>query len=174
MREPPIPGWKAIRSKEQVIVPAYGTKGYKIVADIEVPAWQDPESKEIFLDGEATEKIEEAKARYMGLLCPEQLKELRDHLGLTQKKISELLQIGPKSWTRWESGKERPSRSINLILCALYQGEITVDFLEKHADPRRRGMPDKWEIPSAKSKVIEFTNFAVTPSVSYEARDISA
>lgn len=64
MREPPIPGWKAIRSKEKIIVPAFGKAGYEIVAEIEVPAWQDPESKEIFLDGEATEKIEEAKARH--------------------------------------------------------------------------------------------------------------
>lgn len=174
MREPPIPGWNAIRSKEKVIVPAYGKKGYEIVAEIEVPAWQDPETKEIFLDGEATAKIEEAKARYMGLLCPEQIKELRNHLGLTQKRISELLQIGPKSWTRWESGKERPSRSINLMLCALYQGELTLDYLEKKADPERRGTPDKWSIPTAKSKVIAFTNLKPTPAASYEARDISA
>lgn len=174
MRQPPIPGWKAVQTTEKVIVPAYGQKGYKIATEIKVPAWQDPETNEIFLDGEATAKIEEAKARYMGLLCPEQIKELRNHLGLTQKQISELLQIGPKSWTRWESGKERPSRSINLMLCALYQGELTIDYLEKQADPERRGMPDKWSIPTAKSKVIKFTDFKPTPATSYEARDISA
>lgn len=174
MSQPPVPGWIAILSKEKVIVPVYGKTKYKIIAEIEVPAWQDPISKEIFLDGDATNKIEEAKARYMGLLCPNQLKELRQHLGLTQKKISELLQIGPKSWTRWESGKERPSRSMNLLLCALYEGETTIDFLEKHADPDRRGMPDKWNIPDNKTKIIAFTNLAPTPAATYEARDISA
>jgi len=174
MRQPPIPGWIAIRSKEKVIVPAYGAKSYKIVAEIDVPAWQDPESEEIFLAGGAAAKIEEAKARHMGLLCPEQLKELRIHLRLTQKRISQLLQIGQKSWTRWESGKERPSQSINLLLCALYRGEISINFLKKHADPARRGMPDQWIAPSHKSKVIEFTNFQPTPEASYEARDIPA
>lgn len=146
MNQPPVPGWIKTTSIEKVIAPAHGKQGYKIVAEIEVPAWKDPESGEIFLAEEATHKLEEAKARYIGLLCPNQLKELREHHGLTQKRISELLQIGPKSWTRWESGKERPSRAINLLLKSLYENVISLDYLERQLDPSNRVFADQWPL----------------------------
>ena len=73
MKTPPVPGWVETTSLEEVIVPAYGKKGYKIAETIEVPAWKDPETEEIYLTDEAEHKLSMAKARYMGLLCPEQI-----------------------------------------------------------------------------------------------------
>lgn len=143
MNQPPVPGWIETTSIEKVIAPAHGSDGFTIVTELEVPAWKDPESGEIFLTEEATQKLEEAKARYMGLLCPKQLKELREHHGLTQRRISELLQIGAKSWTRWENGKERPSRSMNLLLKALFDNEVSLDYLKSQLDPSNRVFADR-------------------------------
>ena len=63
------------------------------------------------------------------------------------KGMAELLQLGEKSWTRWETGVERPSRSMNVLLCAVYDGKIDVGYLRALADPALssrcvRGAPD--------------------------------
>ncbi len=103
---------------------------------VKVPAWRDPKDGEVYLDTEATALLDKAKARYMGLLTPEQIRALRERLGLTQKQISELLQIGDKTWTRWETGRERPFRSINVLLYALSDGKIDLTYLRSLAQRR--------------------------------------
>ena len=82
---------------------------------------------------EAHQIIEDTKARHMGLLLPAQFKELRRRYGYSQKEMGALFQVGEKSWTRWESGKHRPSRSINLAIRALYDGELSISYLLKRA-----------------------------------------
>lgn len=91
----------------------------------DVPMEWDEDIHEWTLTPKAEELIETTKARHMGLLLPEQLLALRERLGLTQKAIGDLFQLGAKSWTRWETGAQRPSRSINLLLRAVYNGWIT-------------------------------------------------
>jgi len=49
--------------------------------------------------------------------------------------MAQLLQIGEKSYCRWETGSERPSRSINLLLAALTDGRIDVAYLESRLKP---------------------------------------
>ena len=97
---------------------------------IDVPMKWDEDIHDWTLTPEAESLIETTKARYMGLLLPEQLRSLRERLGLTQKAIGDLFQIGAKSWTRWETGAQRPSRSINLLLRAVYNGWITPQQLQ--------------------------------------------
>jgi len=64
----------------------------------------------------------------MGLLLPLQFRQLRQRHALTQSEIGELFQVGAKSWTRWETGKHRPSRSVNLLIKALFDNHITVEY----------------------------------------------
>lgn len=96
---------------------------------IQVPVWIDLQSGEELLTPEALELIEKTKARRMGLMSPDEIRALRERLDVTQEDMSELLQIGAKSYTRWESGKARLSRSMNVLLCALRDGVITVEYL---------------------------------------------
>jgi transcriptional regulator with XRE-family HTH domain len=98
-----------------------------------VPVRWDEEIQAWLMTPEAHEIIDNTKARLIGLLLPAQLKELRERYDYTQKEMGELFQVGEKSWTRWESGKHRPSRSINLIIRALYEGEISINYLLKRA-----------------------------------------
>ena len=96
---------------------------------IEVQAYTDPETGEEVLTPESLELIEKTQARHMGLISPDEIRELRERFELTQEQISGLLQIGAKTYTRWESGRARPSRSLNLLLCALRDGALSLEYL---------------------------------------------
>ena len=113
---------------------------------VSVPLKWDEEIQEWLLTPEAHQIIEDTKARHMGLLLPAQFRELRERYGFTQKEMGELLQVGEKSWTRWESGRHRPSRSINLLVRALYEGGLSIDYLLKRA-----GKPTREEYVFASS-----------------------
>ncbi len=98
---------------------------------VDVPMRWDSGLEEWLLDGDALEALEAAKARHMGLLLPTELRALRERLGMTQREIGELLRIGAKSWTRWESGLQRPSQVINLLLKLLDSGLVSARQLQQ-------------------------------------------
>ena len=92
---------------------------------------------------EAHEILDNTKARRMGLLLPEQFQELRERYDFSQKEMGELFQVGEKSWTRWETGKHRPSRSLSLLVRALYDGELSLNYLLRRAGkPLRKSLSD--------------------------------
>ena len=111
---------------------------------VEVTCTIDPYTGEELLGKEALEKLDHVKARYMGLMLPDEIRRLRKKEGLTQKEMSELLQIGEKTLTRWESGRERPSRSLNLLLLSLHDGKVNAAYLRS----RRGPMSDWWALAS--------------------------
>jgi transcriptional regulator with XRE-family HTH domain len=117
----------------EVLVPNIDGTAVAERVKVTIPLRWDEELEEWLLTPEAHQIIEDTKARHMGLLLPAQLKELRERYDYTQKEMGELFQVGEKSWTRWESGKHRPSRSINLIIRALYEGEISINYLLNRA-----------------------------------------
>lgn len=142
---PPVPGWEQTVSREPVFIPTLDGKGIAETLWVDVPAWRDPKTNQIFLDGEASDKLDAVKARYMGLLSSTQLRDLRTAIGASQKGMAELLQLGEKSWTRWESGKERPSRSMNVLLCAIFDGRLDVNYLRMLSDPALRSQFNRWQ-----------------------------
>lgn len=98
---------------------------------INVPMRWDPELQQWLMDSDAVETLETAKARHMGLMLPDELRALRARLGMTQSQLGELLRIGAKSWTRWETGLQRPSQSINLLLKLLDAGIVSPSQLQQ-------------------------------------------
>ena len=122
----------------EVQVPKVDGSGIAEKVNVMVPVCWDEEIQDWLMTPEAHEIIDNTKARLIGLLLPAQLKELRERHNCTQKEMGELFQVGEKSWTRWESGKHRPSRSINLLICALYDGEISINYLLKRAGKQPR------------------------------------
>ncbi len=124
-----------VEVEETVNIPTRDGSAVAEVVTVKVPALRDPVDGEIYLTDEALQILDDTKARYMGLLLPAKIAELRASLKLTQREISELLQIGDKTWTRWESGRERPTRSMNVLLHALYDGRIDVAYLRLLREP---------------------------------------
>jgi len=122
----------------EVLVPNAGGTGVAERVTVQIPLCWDKELEQWLLTEEAHQIIEDTKACHMGLILPQQMKELRERYGYTQAQIGELFQAGEKSWTRWETGKHRPSRSINLLIRALYEGKISINYLlEKAGKPPR-------------------------------------
>ena len=117
------------------------------IVTLDVPVRWDEMIDEWVLTEEAHEMIESRKALEMGLLSPEQLCKLREKHGLNQKQMGRLFQVGEKSWNRWESGKHRPTRSINLLIRALHDGEISINYLrEKAGMPVEKASPAPLEV----------------------------
>lgn len=120
-----------------VSIPTLDGKEVSELVTIQIPMEWDEEIGEWLMTDEGLQQVEETKARHMGLLIPSEMRALRNRLELTQKQIGELLQIGEKTWTRWENGRGRPSRSVNLLLRALHDRELTVEFLHRASDLRQ-------------------------------------
>jgi transcriptional regulator with XRE-family HTH domain len=127
-----------IENREFVVhVPKADGSGIAEKFPVTVPVRWDEEIQDWLMTPEAHEIIE-------NLLLPAQLKELRERHDCTQREMGELFQVGEKSWTRWETGKHRPSRSINLLIRALYEGEISIHYLLERAcrPPRKAEVAD--------------------------------
>jgi DNA-binding transcriptional regulator YiaG len=112
-----------------VHVPNFDGDGIAYTVTIEVQAYTDPETGVDLLTPESGQLIEKTQARHMGLMSAEDIKTLRLRLDLSQNELSELLQIGAKTYTRWESGRAIPSRSMNVMLCAMRDGQLNVNYL---------------------------------------------
>lgn len=120
-----------------VAIPSADGKSVAYTVPVAVSAVFNEDYKDYILDGDALAEIDRVKARHMGLLPPNEIKALRSRLGVTQKELAELLQIGEKSWTRWETGREHPSRSINILIRALDDGKIDLNYLRSVRDGDR-------------------------------------
>lgn len=103
---------------------------------MQVPVTLDPYTGEELLTAQAVEIIETTKARYMGLLLPHEIREMRERLGVTPKRMAELLQMGKQTYTLWESGRARPSRTVNVLLRLIFEGKVSLAVLEELRKPR--------------------------------------
>lgn len=102
---------------------------------VQVPLKWDKELNEWLLTEDAHQIVDDTKARHLGLISPVDLKEMRIRLHLTQRQIGALIQVGEKSYTRWETGRARPSRSLNVLLCALRDGRLSIPYLQSLQRP---------------------------------------
>jgi DNA-binding transcriptional regulator YiaG len=116
------------------------------IVSIDVPVRWDEIIDEWVLTEEAHEMIDKRKAQELGLLSPVQLQELRERHRQNQKQMGALFQVGEKSWSRWESGKHRPTRSINLLIRALYDDEISINYLREKAGMKGDPLPTNAEV----------------------------
>jgi DNA-binding transcriptional regulator YiaG len=132
---------EVIQIDEEVCVPALNPNAPAHRATVSVPAKRDPLTGEVYLGDEATELLDKAHAHYRWLLTNSELRALRKTHGLTQTEIARLLQLGEKTWARWESGREYPSRALNLLILALYEGKIDRAWLESKLPEPGQRMP---------------------------------
>jgi DNA-binding transcriptional regulator YiaG len=112
----------------EVQIPNLEGDGIAEVHSIKVHARRS--GNEWILTDEALDQIEQTQARYMGLMTPQEIKELRTRIQFTQRQMSELIQAGEKSYTRWETGRVRLSRLVNIVLCAIRDGFLPLPYLQ--------------------------------------------
>ncbi len=74
------------------------------------------ECEEKILSLDLERAIEKERYHRLGLLAPKDIHDIRQRAGLTQIEMAELLGVGEKTYTRWESGKSlQHESSDNLI-----------------------------------------------------------
>lgn len=94
---------------------------------------------EIVLDDAAMTTVEGARRQALGLLSPQEIRDLRTRLGRTQAGMSELLGIGEKTYCRWESGSymqsEASDRYLRLLIAEQRNVELLEDIARSKAEP---------------------------------------
>lgn len=94
-------GLTLIRETEE-----FNVRGEMIPVEIEYCRCEDcgEEMMQLRTDDDPLEKAYREYRQRKGMVQPEEIREFRQHLGLTQKEFSELLGIGVASLSRYENG----------------------------------------------------------------------
>jgi len=156
----------------EVSVPEVSGEGIERLITIPIPMEWDAEIGEWLMTEEGSRLVEETKCRAMGLLTPVEMKALRERLGFSQKQMGELFQVGAKSWTRWETGRYRPMRVIGLLIRALHDGAVSLDYLLERAGMKEALSPWMKAIP-ASTPVVGYFNFSSPPTRSVQPQSES-
>jgi len=93
---------------------------------------------EQILSPELNARVEREAGKRWGLLQPEEIKDIRARLGLTQVQMAELLGVGEKTYTRWEAGKSYHNTSSDNLIRLVAQRPDLFAGLSAQRDPERR------------------------------------
>lgn len=87
--------------------------------EVEVPVVSCGDCGFEFTDHRAERLRHAAACRYEGLLTPNEVKAIREALGMTRKVFGEAFGIPPASMERWENGKLMQNKSMDSLLRGL-------------------------------------------------------
>ncbi len=72
------------------------------------------------LDHEASDQITCAFRKQIGLLQPEEIRQQREKLGLSQQELADLLDVGASEIAWWENGERLQQRHMDRFLRAFF------------------------------------------------------
>ena len=97
--------------------------------------WEECETcKEIILPPELIECLDKQRYVRLGLLSPAEIKAIRINAGLSQTEISQILGVGEKTYTRWESGKSLQNKSSDNLIRLFSQEPSSFVWLESQRE----------------------------------------
>jgi HTH-type transcriptional regulator/antitoxin MqsA len=89
----------------------------------DMPGWYCDQSDESIHTGEdmkvSDRALNRVKARVEGLPAPEDIRKIRQKLGLTQEQAGEWIGGGPRAFQKYEAGDLLPSRALASALLLL-------------------------------------------------------
>jgi putative zinc finger/helix-turn-helix YgiT family protein len=109
---------------------------------VEVPALTVPQCdncQAISIDDEADQQISAAFRRAARLLTPQEIRQGREKLGLTQKQFANLLGVGEATVSRWETGAQIQQRAMDRFLRVCLASPAAVELLQSDFQPSARG-----------------------------------
>lgn len=105
---------------------------------IENATWDECSScEERILTLELEQSLEAERYSRLGLLTPDEIKEIRKRLGLNQVEMAQLLGVGDKSYTRWETGASIQNKSNDNLIRLVSQNPGLLTQLEAQRQPGR-------------------------------------
>ena len=103
----------------------------------DVPHLRCPACDEVLLGYESAKALQERAVdlyrQAHGLLGAEEIRALRQRLGLTQAQFAALLHLGLNTVSRWESGRNVQSGAMDLLLKILRDVPGTLGYLKQQA-----------------------------------------
>ena len=109
---------------------------------VEVPALTVPQCvscRAISIDDEADQEISAAFRRVARLLMPEEIRQGREKIGLTQKEFANLLGVGEATISRWETGAQIQQRAMDRFLRVCLASPAAVELLKSDSRSKKRG-----------------------------------
>jgi putative zinc finger/helix-turn-helix YgiT family protein len=110
---------------------------------VEIPALTVPQCgncQAISIDHDADQQISAAFRRQAGLLAPEEIRQGRDKLGLTQKQFANLLGVGEATISRWETGAQIQQRAMDRFLRVCLASPAALELLRNDFQPSVKGV----------------------------------
>lgn len=112
---------------------------------------------EIVFPGDTTRFIESIVADQTEQLTPRELERIREDLGVaTQDEMSTDLGLGLKSYHKWESGKQYPTRSMSYYIRVLAEFPQAFDWLRRRAWRQKNRLAQFQSQPSQADFVLMF------------------
>ena len=99
---------------------------------VEIPALTVPRCgscQAISIDDEADREISAAFRREARLLTPEEIRQGRENLSMTQKEFANLLGVGEATISRWETGAQIQQRAMDRFLRVCLASPRAVELL---------------------------------------------
>jgi putative zinc finger/helix-turn-helix YgiT family protein len=109
---------------------------------VEVPALTVPQCDNchaVSMDDEADQQISAAFRRAARLLTPQEIRQGREELGLTQKQFANLLGVGEATVSRWETGAQIQQRAMDRFLRVCLASPAAVELRQSDFQPSARG-----------------------------------
>ena len=149
-----------------IYLPATAHAPERFAETIEVEVFED--FGEEILTPESSERIEQIKARHLGIMTGAEIVAMRKCLNVSQKKLTELLDCGEKSLSRWENGHGYPTGIVNKMLRLLDEGFLAPASLEAVSGPRSELASERFLRRRQESKIVHY-NLRNTPIDSPDA-----
>lgn len=109
---------------------------------VEIPALTVPQCSNcdaISIDEEADRQISAAFRREARRLTPEEIRQGRERLGLTEKQFANLLGVGESTISRWETGAQIQQRARDRFLRLCLASPAAVELLRNDFQAAARG-----------------------------------
>ena len=125
---------------EKVQVKVFSPNGeFRGTIPVTVPLELDTITGEWCYTAEAIKIIDLTKLKYANIILPSQIRNIRERFGMTQEEMCDMLGLGARTWTRWETGAVIPTLAMNRRLLELWSGDYTISDLV-----RRRTAGMRW------------------------------
>jgi putative zinc finger/helix-turn-helix YgiT family protein len=98
-----------------------------------------PNCQALSIDDEADHQICAAFRCEARLLAPEEIREGREKLALTQKQFANLLGVGEATVSRWETGTQIQQRALDRFLRVCLASPAAVELLRNDFQPSATG-----------------------------------
>lgn len=107
--------------------------------------WEEcSDCEERILSKELLDKLDGIRYERLGLLTPVDIRNIRERAGLSQIEISQLLGVGEKTYTRWESGRSLQNKSSDNLIRVFEQNAELFTRLEAQRNPDRQNQIAKY------------------------------